>query len=123
MISGNHDQTHPMHSKALRFQREWLASGAFETINSFLQLKMGGRRVALSHFPYVGEGSRPGEDRFTQWRLRDEGLPLLFGHTHEENVKAYYLDDHSYHVGLDGHEQKLVPESVILEWLEGVPVV
>ena len=35
-------------------------------------------RVLLSHFPYAGDSHD--EDRYAQFRLRDEGIPLLHGH-------------------------------------------
>ncbi|WP_121253960.1 hypothetical protein [Nocardioides ferulae] len=38
-------------------------------------------RVLLSHFPYAGDSHD--EDRYAQFGLRDEGIPLLRGHAHE----------------------------------------
>jgi len=38
-------------------------------------------RVLLSHFPYGGDSHD--EDRYAQFRLRGEGIPLLHGHVHE----------------------------------------
>jgi calcineurin-like phosphoesterase family protein len=116
LIAGNHDEVAGFHSKAHTAQRKWLEH--FASIHDFLQIKVGGRRVALSHYPYSGEGDREMEDRMTQWRLRDEGLPLLHGHIHShEKVTGPY----SYHVGLDAHGMNLVPVETIEAWLETLP--
>lgn len=115
LVSGNHDETAPFHSKAPQAQREWLAH--FFSIHDSLQLKFGAHRVLLSHYPYQGEGSREIEDRHTQWRLRDEGMPLLHGHTHSVADPA---NGHMYHVGLDAHSLELVHEQTIFEWLDSL---
>jgi calcineurin-like phosphoesterase family protein len=119
LISGNHDATAPFHSKAPQAQRKWLDH--FHSIHDSLQVKLtDGRRVLLSHYPYTGEGERVQEDRHTQWRLRDEGMPLLHGHTHDTRTPE---NGHQFHVGLDAHALQLVPESRIHTWLDSLDLV
>jgi len=114
LISGNHDATASFHSTASKAQRLWLAH--FESIHDFLQIKIAGRRVLLSHYPYKGEGEREfEEDRHTQFRLRDEGMPLLHGHVHSKEIVT---NGNQFHVGLDGHNLELVHELEIQDWLE-----
>lgn len=86
LILGNHDPAHPMHSEAHR----WLARyyQAFDSVAQSATVKMtlpnGSRhRVLLSHFPYTGDGELK-EDRDTQWRLRNEGMPVIHGHVHTD---------------------------------------
>jgi len=111
LVAGNHDAVAGFHSSASREQRRWLEH--FESIHDFLNLKINGRRVALSHYPYAGEGAREGVERYSQWRLKDLGQPLLHGHTHGNEV----AHGHQYHVGLDAHGLNFVPESAIALWL------
>ena len=111
LIAGNHDGCASFHSGASKEQRKYLEH--FESVHDFLQIKINTHKVALSHYPYSGEGSREIEERYTQWRLRDMGLPLLHGHTHgPEREHGYQM-----HVGLDAWDLHLVPEVVISDWL------
>jgi calcineurin-like phosphoesterase family protein len=79
LILGNHDPAHPMNREAWKWSERF--GVVFEQVAPFARTKVLGREVVLSHFPY--ERDR-GETRYAQWRLRDEGLPLLHGHTHGE---------------------------------------
>ncbi len=84
-ILGNHDSAHPAHSKAFKqIKRYYLA---YDSVQSAGTMKMAGRRVLLSHFPY--EGDHVNEDRCEQFRLRDLGAPLLHGHTHASEQISY----------------------------------
>lgn len=81
LITGNHDPCWPGHRDARKHQRRWLE--VFESVQAFARIRLDGRVVLLSHMPY--EGDHVGEDRHTQFRLRDEGTWLLHGHTHLAN--------------------------------------
>lgn len=122
LIAGNHDEVHPMHSKALQAQQDWQWHGTFATINAWARLKINGRTVLMSHFPYDGEGTRTIEDRNVEYRLKDMGFPLLHGHTHAAH-KAHTsaLGSPMFHVGVDAWGLELVPESTIVEWLDYLP--
>jgi calcineurin-like phosphoesterase family protein len=78
LVSGNHDGCHPYYGDSHRQQRLYLEHLA--SVQPFAKRKINGQRVLMSHFPYSGD--RGDTDRFSQFRLRDEGLPLLHGHTH-----------------------------------------
>lgn len=97
LITGNHDGPHPMNRDAHRWQNLYLG-GAFESVQAFARRKIAGRSVLLSHFPYTGDHTT--DDRYTQYRLRDCGTPLLHGHTHstERVSRAGTLQ---IHLGLD----------------------
>lgn len=118
LIAGNHDAVASFHSSAIKAQKEWLTH--FDTVHDFLQLKFGTtngtKKVLLSHYPYMGEGAeRDYEDRLSQFRLRDEGMPLLHGHTHS---KTLHESPYSLHVGLDAHDMQLVSEQYVQKWLD-----
>lgn len=121
LIAGNHDAVASFHSTSIKVQREWLEH--FDTVHDFLQLKFSAgqqsQRVLLSHYPYEGEGAeRDYEDRLSQFRLRDEGMPLLHGHTHSA---TRHESDHSLHVGLDAWGMRFVTEHDIQKWLDTLP--
>lgn len=82
LIAGNHDGCHPMHRNAHKWLPVYLT--AFETVQVYARRKINGHNVMLSHMPY--DGDHYDADRFTQYRLPDEGLPLLHGHTHSTGV-------------------------------------
>lgn len=83
LIAGNHDQRHPMHRDAHK-RTAW--ERYFDTVQAFARRRVGGQSVLMSHFPYTGEGERPGPDRYQQYRLPNLGTPLLHGHTHSERA-------------------------------------
>jgi calcineurin-like phosphoesterase family protein len=109
LIAGNHDKPWSGHRRAHKYQRAWLE--VFETVQPFAVHQLSEHSVLLSHFPYTGD-SVPGEpDRFTQFRLRDEGDWLLHGHTHGKER----LHGHQIHVGLDAWDLMPVPADTIIK--------
>lgn len=127
LVWGNHDGGHPMHRDAHKFVRRYLE--VFESVNSAARRRIYGREVLLSHFPYERDRD---EVRHTQWRLRDEGLPLLHGHTHgDERLtvtdswtgtrgprRARIANRVEVHVGLDAWDLTPVPLDVVHGLLE-----
>lgn len=93
LIVGNHDRMWPGGRQAHKYVRPWLDAG-FASIQFAARRRVGGQNVLLSHLPYQGDH---GEERFTQFRLPDEGLPLLHGHVHGE----WKIRGHQINVGVD----------------------
>lgn len=93
---GNHDSLHAMHRNSHRRHAKFRA--VFESVELFGQIKLGGEHVLLSHFPYTRDRGRP---RFTQWRLRDEGMYLIHGHTHSDQR----FHGREIHVGWDAWQR------------------
>lgn len=96
LIAGNHDPVHPMNRKAHAWGREF--AEVFEFVAPFARVRVEGIEAALSHFPF--ERDR-GEPRYLQWRLRNEGLPLLHGHTHGKERLTHAERSTEVHVGVD----------------------
>ena len=83
LIFGNHDQGHPMHRGSHSKQRRYLE--VFDSVQAFDRPHIEGRGFLVSHFPYQGSGDHDGkEERYSQYRLPDVGLPLIHGHVHGE---------------------------------------
>ena len=118
LISGNHDPVHPAHRDSFKLQRKWLE--VFDSIQPFLRRKLEGHYFLLSHFPYAGTGAEGHgvEDRFTQYRLIDEGMALVHGHTHGTE-KVHFSDNGTpqLHVGLDAWNGQLVSQDTVASFL------
>jgi calcineurin-like phosphoesterase family protein len=107
LISGNHDVCWPGHRDGYKFQKAYMDAG-FKSVQPFGRRKIDGNSVMLSHFPYAGDHTE--EQRFTQYRLRNEGLVLLHGHTHDSQKISRAIMTLQIHVGLDAWN--LMPVSV-----------
>lgn len=108
LILGNHDKAHPMHRDASSWQKKYFE--AFESVQVYSRRLINRRNVLLSHHPYSGEGDRAMQERQTQYRLRDEGVPLIHGHVHapwQESKSSKGTPQ--IHVGLDAWDLKPVP--------------
>lgn len=133
LVSGNHDAVHPMHgARALREQRRAIQTvvddhdvtvsplswyDSFESINSMATTTINGRKIMLSHFPYRGEGNRDLEERYSEYRLRDEGFPILHGHTHSNRKISTLTGGGGIHVGVDAWDWTPVSEAQVSEKL------
>ena len=106
---------HPMNGNSHMHQREYLA--AFDSVQTGGMIKRDGMRILLSHFPYDGEGDMRAEhdDRAGQWRLRDEGNPLIHGHVHDSTrVRLSKNGTTMIHAGLDAWDFKPVTIHTLL---------
>lgn len=107
LISGNHDHCWGGYKNSWICQSLYLRH--FASVQDFAVHRFGGHRVLLSHFPYAG--GHTAEDRYSQFRLRNEGAWLLHGHTHsaEQQTSAREI-----HVGLDAWNLAPVSQDTIL---------
>lgn len=111
LIAGNHDECHSLHREAHKWQRKYLE--AFESVQTFARRKSDGVEFLLSHFPYTMDHTA--DVRYAQYRLRDEGMWLVHGHTHSEVVQTSARE---IHVGLDAHNLQLVNERDIVDLIK-----
>ena len=114
LIAGNHDGCHPLHHEAHKWQHRYLS--AFASVQAFAVRKWAGSRFLLSHFPLDGDHT-PGE-RYSAYRLRDCGVPVVHGHTHSaDRVTRSAAGTRQVHVGLDAWSLMPVPEHVVTRLL------
>lgn len=108
LIAGNHDHVHPTHSKKhekMQRMKKLYYEAGFKTINLSGEIEIAGRTVLMSHFPFAGEGDHTEKgERFTEWRLKDNGLWLLHGHVHT----AWATKGKQINVGVDVNDFKPV---------------
>lgn len=113
LVPGNHDGVHPSNRDADKWFERY--SKRFTFVAPFARRKVVGRNVMVSHFPYNGDHTH--EDRYTQYRLADEGLPIIHGHTHSEaRVSRSARGTLQIHVGVDAWGMAPVPLREI-EWM------
>lgn len=126
LILGNHDEGHPMHRGAHKVFG--LYAGVFEYVATMARIRVAGQNVLLSHFPYPGtsegtdEHGRPFDDRYSQYRLPNEGLPLIHGHTHRSeklswNRQGAWKMTRQIHIGLDAWGLAPVPLNAVEDLL------
>lgn len=109
LISGNHDKTHPLHRDAHR-QIQRFMGGGWDSVQTQAMHRVGGHRIMLSHFPY--EGDR-GAERYSEWRLKDTGHPLLHGHVHTE----WLFRGRQFNVGQD-FAPGLITQAEVIMWAD-----
>jgi calcineurin-like phosphoesterase family protein len=83
LVEGNHDIMSSIHRDGWKHRAAWTGEDKFEAIVAYLRRKSAGREFLVSHYPY--DGDHTGNDRHTQFRLRDEGMWLVHGHTHSKD--------------------------------------
>lgn len=136
LIAGNHDTCHPATNRnSHKALRQFLT--VFESVQLFARRRINGRTVLLSHFPYTGDHTV--DERYTEFRLQDEGAFLLHGHTHSSDVFSGYgfrtisfvkanepdprrprhLSGRQIHVGWDAH-RSVIPIEAIARYIEAV---
>lgn len=80
LVAGNHDSVASIHRTLS--PNIPLFNEVFERIGDFGRVKIDGTYALMSHYPYTAD--HLDDLRFTQFRLRDEGMPLIHGHTHSD---------------------------------------
>jgi len=111
LIAGNHDGCHPMHRNSHKMQADYLMH--FDSVQTMARRRIEGREVLLSHFPYDGDHTE--DQRMTQYRLRNQGVPLLHGHTHSaEKVTFAPGSTRQVHVGWDAWKRPVSLQEVAL---------
>lgn len=114
LVPGNHDGIHPMNRDSHRHFGIYTAVFSSVQVAGYRKVVVGNetRRVVLSHFPY--HSNHEFEQRFNQWRLRDEGRPLLHGHTHSaQKLTVSPNGTPQVHIGVDAWNLSPVsPEQV-----------
>lgn len=124
LVSGNHDRTwvgYGAHYRASAKQKQtdwakrYKEEGGFAEIydgtwSVGINLRRHGEvvHVQMSHFPY--EGDHTADERYLEWRPKDQGRWLLHGHVHEE----WKVRGRQINVGVDRWDYTPVSESALV---------
>ena len=114
LITGNHDPVFPGHRDARKHQRAWLE--VFESVQAYARVRLAGKDVLLSHFPYHGDHTE--HERYLQYRLRDEGNWLIHGHTHSAVQYDSVVRPRMVHVGVDAWDMKPVSDQQVIKIIQ-----
>lgn len=125
LIAGNHDSCWAGVRDGWKNRDLYLAAG-FAAVMDFAVTTLPpvrpgapATRVVLSHFPYAGDSHA--EDRYAQFRLRDEGVPLLHGHVHEAfRERRTKTGTWGINVGVDWWDYRPVSSETLAEHLENL---
>lgn len=126
LIHGNHDPINGLHRDAYKWERPFLH--AFESTHAYIRRRVpnmgeGHTDIVLSHFPYVDKSVGIGRAaRFNTYRLQDNGIPVVHGHTHsKEKVTYSEAGTLQLHVGVDawGPSGSLCPLDWIVREVQG----
>ena len=120
LVVGNHDRI--FRGEKPRMQERFAEHYAnwFDVVtDNITNFPVAGKMVNMSHFPYEGD-SHDG-DRFTDYRLPDDGKILIHGHTHAEfakmgmgsRVSRSKAGTLQVHVGMDSWDYSPVSEDQI----------
>lgn len=100
LVPGNHDQCHPMRSKAEKFRHVFREMGIEVQVANMILPE--DNRFFLSHFPVIGDSGN--DDRYPGARPTREqigGRVLLHGHIHEKWRINNYKNNRTLNVGVD----------------------
>ncbi|SJZ45746.1 Calcineurin-like phosphoesterase superfamily protein [Pilibacter termitis] len=94
LIAGNHDRCAVNNSNGRKYKQDF--QKVFETVSEFVKISYDGTGFLLSHYPYdttdlLFSNGNPAtnKDAYSKYRLRDEGMPLIHGHTHTTMILTY----------------------------------
>lgn len=120
LCPGNHDVCHSYNKKSRTEEKrlEWIKKYeeyGWTILPEQTTLNIPGVAVVnICHLPYASYGdhkSETGQDKYANWRPKDDGRWLLHGHTHSlEKIK-----DKMIHVGIDAWDCFPVSEQQIKE--------
>lgn len=99
-----------MHRGAWKRQRE--AMETFDAVIPYQRLRLQKVNFLMSHLPY--EGDHTEDERYNEYRLPNEGMPLLCGHVHE----AWKFRGNQFNVGVDVNNFRPVTANEVVEWLK-----
>lgn len=117
LIIGNHDRVFGDRKPAYieRWTEEY--GKYFETITESGQITINDVVFNMSHFPYDGDSH--GGDRYREFRIADDGLPLIHGHTHGHTTLSRSRGGSvQIHVGVDAHEFTPVSQAQVWEYYQ-----
>lgn len=111
LISGNHDNCHPLHYKQNEEKRQRMFklyyNAGFTSIQTEMTIRIADQKVKLHHMPYKSDHTK--DERYSELRPKDDGGWLLHGHVHD----LWKIKDKQINVGVDVWNFTPVPITVI----------
>lgn len=116
LIAGNHDSVASIHRNAWKRQAKFLE--VFASVQDFARHKVQKQDFLLSHYPYNGDHAGRA-DRYAEYRLPDQGIPLVHGHVHDawNQATTYERDTPMLNVGVDHWFDRPANTEDVIDWL------
>lgn len=117
LISGNHDSVSSIHRNGWKHQQKFLE--VFASVQDFARHKVQGQDFLLSHYPFAHNGDHKDEERYTAYRLTDNGIPLVHGHVHGawDQKLSMAWNTPMMNVGVDHWFDRPANTEDIINWL------
>lgn len=118
LVTGNHDRIFAGEKPRQRERWDEKYHEWFDEVYDNLTglVLSNGTVVNLSHFPYDGDSHA--EERYREYRLRDDGTILVHGHTHSHDViSRSNKDTIQIHVGVDANNFTPVSEDQVINYI------
>jgi calcineurin-like phosphoesterase family protein len=121
LVVGNHDRPFPPMQKGnmdkVATWTDKYRTAGFESVLTNPGFVEAGYHFRLSHFPYDGDHTR--EDRYTEFRQADNGVPLIHGHTHlDSRFSLSAKGTPQIHVGVDAWDFAPVSLQAVIDILD-----
>ena len=118
LVVGNHDRPFdPDPRRRAQWTGRYLAAGFRSVTHGTMGYTLAGRHpVLVGHLPYTGDSH--GEDRYSELRPHDTGLPIVHGHVHT----SWHLRGRQLNVGVDVNRYAPVSETEIVTTLTAAGV-
>lgn len=105
LVAGNHDACHISHKKSEKFVNKYLEHWNYVWPH-YCNFWLNNQWVVMSHLPYDNQY----DDRYKEYKLKDNGYILLHGHLHGRYIKNGRQIDVSW----DAHNGKLLSEDELI---------
>jgi calcineurin-like phosphoesterase family protein len=118
LVVGNHErifkgEPQKRIDRFMPYYQQWFE----DIVDNMADFKLvNGHTVNLSHFPY--EADHMDKARHMEFRLPDNGVPLVHGHTHMETIMSRSeANTIQVHVGMDAHNYTPVSEQQVIDFI------
>jgi calcineurin-like phosphoesterase family protein len=123
LIAGNHDRVFPKHKKYMKEMKRYLNAGFDQVFFAPQEFMFGRTKAILWHLPYPFKPDPANvnfsyDDRYNEWRIKDEGQWLVHGHTHGKWKKRKRMID----IGVDAWGGYPVSEAEVSELMSALLV-
>lgn len=116
LVCGNHDGPFRRDGVAQpKAEQQYLDAGFDEILHGTHRIRIGRRRVLISHFPYRGDSHE--HDRYVEHRPIDQGEWLIHGHVHD----LWRQRGRMINVGVDAWAGAPVPLETIAAMIDAGP--
>ena len=118
LISGNHDRVSKVNKTSHRAKFREQYEDVFHILPDNMEMSVNGKKTNFSHYPYELDHTK--EARYLEYRMTDDGTPIVHGHTHsKETISHSQRGTLQVHIGVTSHNYRPVHSDELAKYLEG----